>query len=422
MSDLKHEGYVDPNDLGYYAPRDPRERGGLPSIESSSTGEWRTGLIMEEVPPLQPLAKTQRHDDSEMFTRAVAQALQESMQSAPVEAPSVLRDLSGRRALISLVIKFSIAAAIAAGVALMFVMTFPVSQGPGSPLTETASLSSIWQSVKSSVFPAPQRKRVATLTMEDNSAFANNPLPLGISVGAAPPEAVVAINGLLAGAQLTSGKRIAANEWRVPASEISAVSVIPPDGFVGQMMVTAELRDGGGAALAGNSARLSWAAPAPTRSAAVAPAPATPPAAAPALTRSAAPPAAAPAPPRPAAPPAAVVAAAPARPPAASPAPQSETVRNLDSQEIAGLIKRGQDLLASGDILSARLLLQRAAEARAARAALLLATTYDPNLLKQLGADGPLADIAQARNWYQKAREWGEPDAQRQLDALTLSR
>jgi hypothetical protein len=422
MSDLKHEGYVGPNDLGYYVPRDPRERGGLPSIESSSTGEWRTGLIMEEVPPLQPLAKTQRHDDSEMFTRAVAQALQESMQSAPVEAPSVLRDLSGRRALISLVIKFSIAAAIAAGVALMFVMTFPVSQGPGSPLTETASLSSIWQSVKSSVFPAPQRKRVATLTMEDNSAFANNPLPLGISVGAAPPEAVVAINGLLAGAQLTSGKRIAANEWRVPASEISAVSVIPPDGFVGQMMVTAELRDGGGAALAGNSARLSWAAPAPTRSAAVAPAPATPPAAAPALTRSAAPPAAAPAPARPAAPPAAVVAAAPARLPATSPPPQSETVRNLDPQEIAGLIKRGQDLLASGDILSARLLLQRAAEARAARAALLLATTYDPNLLKQLGADGPLADIAQARNWYQKAREWGEPDAQRQLDALTLSR
>jgi hypothetical protein len=421
MSDLKHEGYVGPNDLGYYAPRDLREQvaGGLPSVESSSTGEWRTGLIMEEVPPLQPLAKSQRHDDSEMFTRAVAQALQESMQSAPVEAPSVLRDLSGRRALISLIIKFSIAAAIAAGVALMFVMTFPVSQGPGSPLTETASLSSIWQSVKSSVFPAPQRKRVATLTMEDNSAFANNPLPLGISVGAAPPEAVVAINGLLASAQLTSGKRIAANEWRVPASEISAVSVIPPDGFVGQMMVTAELRDGGGAALAGNSARLSWAAPAPTRSAA---APATPPAAAPALTRSAAPPAVAPAPVRPAAPPAAVVAAAPARLPATSPPPQSETVRNLDPQEIAGLIKRGQDLLASGDILSARLLLQRAAEARAARAALLLATTYDPNLLKQLGADGPLADIAQARNWYQKAREWGEPDAQRQLDALTVSR
>jgi len=423
MSDLKHEGYVGPNDLGYYAPRDLREQvaGGLPSVESSSTGEWRTGLIMEEVPPLQPLAKSQRHDDSEMFTRAVAQALQESMQSAPVEAPSVLRDLSGRRALTSLIIKFSIAAAIAAGVALMFVMTFPVSQGPGSPLTETASLSSIWQSVKSSVFPAPQRKRVATLTMEDNSAFANNPLPLGISVGAAPPEAVVAINGLLPSARLTSGKRIAANEWRVPASEVSAVSVIPPEGFVGQMMVTAELRDGGGAALAGNSARLSWAAPATTRS--IAPPVAAPAAAAPAPARPAAPPAAAPAaaapaPARPAAPPAAVVATAPVR----SPPPQSETVRNLDSQEIAGLIKRGQDLLASGDILSARLLLQRAAEARAARAALLLATTYDPNLLKQLGADGPLADIAQARNWYQKAREWGEPDAQRQLDALTVSR
>lgn len=423
MSDAKHEGYLGPNDPEYYAPRELRDRATgeqpSPSLVQNNDG-WRPRMPTEG-PSLQPFGKPARRQDSEMFTKAVAQAMQEARDMAPVEAPSVLRDLSGRRALTSLIIKFSIAAAIAAGVALMFVMTFPVSQGPGSPLTETASLSSIWQSVKSSVFPAPQRKRVATLTMEDNSAFANNPLPLGISVGAAPPEAVVAINGLLPSARLTSGKRIAANEWRVPASEVSAVSVIPPEGFVGQMMVTAELRDGGGAALAGNSARLSWAAPATTRS--IAPPVAAPAAAAPAPARPAAPPAAAPAaaapaPARPAAPPAAVVATAPVR----SPPPQSETVRNLDPQEIAGLIKRGQDLLASGDILSARLLLQRAAEARAARAALLLATTYDPNLLKQLGADGPLADIAQARNWYQKAREWGEPDAQRQLDALAVSR
>jgi hypothetical protein len=28
----------------------------------------------------------------------------------------------------------------------------------------------------------------------------------------------------------------------------------------------------------------------------------------------------------------------------------------------------------------------------------------------------------QARLWYQKAKEWGEPDAQRQLDALVLAR
>ena len=96
-------------------------------------------------------------------------------------------------------------------------------------------------------------------------------------------------------------------------------------------------------------------------------------------------------------------------------------MRNLDPKEILVLVKRGQELLASGDILSARLLLQRAAEARDARAALLLGTTYDPALLKQFGANG-LADVAQARNWYQKARQWGEPDAQRQLEALAVSR
>jgi hypothetical protein len=63
------------------------------------------------------------------------------------------------------------------------------------------------------------------------SALVNDALPLGIHVGAPPPAAFVAINGLPAGARLTSGRRVA-NEWRVPASEISGVSVIPSDGFV----------------------------------------------------------------------------------------------------------------------------------------------------------------------------------------------
>jgi TPR repeat protein len=97
-------------------------------------------------------------------------------------------------------------------------------------------------------------------------------------------------------------------------------------------------------------------------------------------------------------------------------------VRSLDPREIAALIKRGQDLLASGDVQSARLLLMRGAEARDARAALLVGTTYDPGLLRQIGADGPLADIEQARTWYQRAKEWGEPGAQRKLEALALSR
>jgi hypothetical protein len=350
-----------------------------------------------------------------MFTKAVAQAMQEARDMAPVEAPSVLRDLSGRRALLQQVIRFSIAVAIAASIATLLVMAIPSSQRPAGQ--DNASLSAAWQSVKSSVTPSapqppPPAKRTATLAVQDGSGFANDPVPLGIHVGAPPPGAFVSINGLTAGARLTSGKRIGAGEWRVPATEISGVSVIPPEGFTGQMLVTAELRDGDGVALTGTSTRLTWQAAAPSLAAVAPRAAAAPPAAV-------SPPVVVVPPPVAMAPPVAVATAAPSALPAP---PQAEVVRSLDPREVVALIKRGQDLLASGDVQSARLLLMRGAEARDARAALLVGTTYDPALLRQIGADGPMADIAQARIWYQRAKEWGEPDAQRKLEALALSR
>ncbi len=422
MSDAKHEGYVGPNDPAYYAPRETRDRTSSeqPGKMPIQTEEWRPRLTTEG-PPLQPFSKTARRQDSEMFTKAVAQAMQEAKQTMPVEAPSVLRDLSGRRALLQQVIRFSIAVAIAASIATLLVMAIPASQRPAGQ--DSPSLSAAWQSVKSSVTPAPAppppQKRTATLAVQDGSGFANDPVPLGIHVGAPPPGAFVSINGLTTGARLTSGRRIGPNEWRVPATEISGVSVIPPDGFTGQMLVTAELRDGDGVALTGTSTRLSWAAapsapppslPLPSLAAVAPRAVAPPPMAAPA-------PIAAPAPvvvP----PPVAMAAATPQAMPAA---PQAEVVRSLDPREVAVLVKRGQDLLAGGDVQSARLLFMRGAEARDARAALLVGTTYDPARLRQLGADG-LADAVQARLWYQRAKEWGEPDAQRRLDALALSR
>ncbi len=425
MSDAKHEKHVGPNDPEYYAPRELRDRASSehpsPKLVPNNDG-WRPRTPTEG-PSLQPLSKPARRHDSEVFTKAVAQAMQEARDMAPVEAPSVLRDLSGRRALFQQVIRFSIAVAIAATIATLLVMAIPSSQR--SPGQDSASLSAAWQSVKSSVAPAPQPaappRRTATLAVQDGSGFTNDPVPLGIHVGAPPPDAFVSVSGLTTGSRLTSGKRVSGNEWRVPATEISGVSVIPPEGFNGQMLVTAELRDATGAALTGTSTRLTWqAAPnaAPSLAApslaTVAPRAVTPPPAA-----VVAPPVVVP-PPVAAAPPVAVATAAPSALPA--PTASAETVRSLDAREVAALIRRGQDLLASGDVQSARLLLMRGAEARDARAALLVGTTYDPALLRQIGADGPLADAAQARTWYQRAKEWGEPDAQRKLEALALSR
>jgi hypothetical protein len=90
----------------------------------------------------------------------------------------------------------------------------------------------------------------------------------------------------------------------------------------------------------------------------------------------------------------------------------------LDAGEVERLVARGEAYLAQGDIAAARLILGRAAEARDPRAALALAATYDPAVLKQLRVVGFRPDIAQARTWYEKAAGYGSAEASRRLAAL----
>ena len=92
--------------------------------------------------------------------------------------------------------------------------------------------------------------------------------------------------------------------------------------------------------------------------------------------------------------------------------------RHLDAEEIAVLISRGTDSLKSGDLVSARLLLRRAAEAGSASAALTLGTTFDPLVIQQIGAVGVVPDVAQARQWYEKAAELGSDAASQRLEKL----
>ena len=97
------------------------------------------------------------------------------------------------------------------------------------------------------------------------------------------------------------------------------------------------------------------------------------------------------------------------------PAPQPVT---LAPDEIATLIKRGKDLLTTGDISAARLLLRRAAEAGNAEAALALGSTFDPAVIARLGAIGVKADSARAREWYEKAAALGSNVASQQIANL----
>ncbi len=90
----------------------------------------------------------------------------------------------------------------------------------------------------------------------------------------------------------------------------------------------------------------------------------------------------------------------------------------LDSEEVAALVKRGEDFLNDGDLTAARLLLRRAADAASAHAALALGATFDPLVIMQIGAVGAEPDPVRAREWYQKAAELGSAEAPQRLEQL----
>jgi hypothetical protein len=93
----------------------------------------------------------------------------------------------------------------------------------------------------------------------------------------------------------------------------------------------------------------------------------------------------------------------------------AQPARRIDPDEVAALLARAKSLLAIGDINSARLLLERAADAQEADAALMLAGTYDPQVLGSQDMRSITPDPAMARLWYRKAAQLGSTDARRRL-------
>ena len=104
---------------------------------------------------------------------------------------------------------------------------------------------------------------------------------------------------------------------------------------------------------------------------------------------------------------------------AASPAPtESPASQRLSAAETAALVTRGDRFLSSGDIASARLYYERAADAGDGSAALRLGTTFDPGFLGRAGIRGAAGDLAQASSWYRRARELGNAAAEERLKKL----
>jgi hypothetical protein len=358
---------------------------------------------------------------SDAFNEALAKVLREQMEAEKGGAGFALERRSSVRAMVS----FAFAGATAAVIALTGFAI--ISREPSLTGNRVLTALGSWQAIRA--FTPQPVHNVSTLYIRNQSGFANELLELGVNVSQPSPGATIAIKGLPDGTKLSEGARKSATEWRVRAEDVADAKVMPPIDFVGDMNVSVELRDADGTAQVTSALQLTWKQPAPVAqavalsTAAVPVAPPAPPppavAAAPPAPATAAAPPIAPAPPP--------QAAAPAQPPTvvASATPTvdipspSPTPAELTAMEVAASIRRAQELLATGDVKAARALLTHAAETHDARAALALAKTFDPSVSRQSGvADRGGPDAAQARNWYQKAREWGSPEAQRLLDAL----
>jgi len=238
--------------------------------------------------------------------------------------------------------------------------------------------------------PSSPRARLAILRAP--SGRVDDAIPLGVSLAGASGSASLLISGLPAGSTISTGRPLGAGNWRLPASELSNAAIRPPRGFVGAIDLKVELRLADETVADRQSLRLTWVGTPETAAAH------TTGVAAPVGTDSI----------------------------AARETPESQAtsapLRRLDREEIAHLLKRGEELVAAGQLGPARLVLRRAAEAGDSDAAFALAITYDPILLRTRVVIGVAPDHAMARAWYEKAKELGSMDASRRLEAIGQSR
>jgi len=247
--------------------------------------------------------------------------------------------------------------AVPAPVAAQPVLDPPVS------LSRSVEPLSAGQSSRAS---APVRATPRQLTVNAvRTRQADEPARLAISASGAGANVAVVIVGLAPGSALSAGVPAGPNTWRLSADDFSDAAITPPRGFVGVMDLTVELRLADNTVADRKGLQLEWSGK------------------------------------------------------SALAAAQAQT-RRIDAAEIALLMKNGAEFMANGNIGAARLMFQPAAEAGDPVAAFALAETYDPLVLRKLGAKGGItSDVALAQSWYEKAKDLGSTVAPERLVRLT---
>src|SRR6266478_7704484 len=209
---------------------------------------------------------------------------------------------------------------------------------------------------------APSSRAVSELTVGTvRPQQADEAARLTVSAAHAGANATVVIGGLAPGSALSAGRQEGPNTWRLAVEELAGTAITPPRGFVGTMALTLELQLADHTVADRKGLQLEWS----------------------------------------------------------SRSPATSQPRQHDADEIALMMKSGAELMAYGDISAARLMYQRAAEAGDAMAALALAETYDPLVLRRVNPKGGITpDIALAHTWYEKAKDLGSAVAPERLERL----
>ncbi len=326
----------------------------------------RVQELIEEIQELIPKPEFRRPSPTAPVDAGVPRSFQPTLMLEAAPGPH-------RRAHPDTLVCFSPVVAVAAIVFAFGMSTFP-SAGTMATAAERSNETPSFESRLREQDPNIAEPQPASAQLSINQRTPHNQgeeFPLAVTVLGSVVGASVIIDGLATGSTMTVGLPLGTNGWQLAAADLDKALVRPPDDFVGPMDVVLELRLADNTLLDRKALRLEWVAAAPKQSI-------------------------------------------------------GYPIRQLDRQEIADLIKRGEGFIAAGDLASARLVLQRAAEAGDSQAALMLAGTYDPILLEKIGIQGfsPdiirgfAPDIALARTWYELAKQFGSKEAVRRLEML----
>jgi hypothetical protein len=258
----------------------------------------------------------------------------------------------------------------------MFSSFQPDSRGPKS----NSDGASIGRTSHEPASDAQQR-----LVVEDQQAFADEPILLGVVAAPATSSGALSLRGLAHGTRLSAGLALDEDAWELPLRDIGGAYVYAPPDFVGVMNATIALLSPSKKVIDSRPMRLEWIAKAESLQ--------------PPIKREID----------------SGTASTAANQEINPGTVSAAAVKPIDPQDAAALMERGRDLLRNGDIALAQLAFRRLAEAGKADATLALATTYDPRYLAEHKLVGIIGDEAKARAWYQRAKELGSTEADRIL-------